>query len=69
MRNPFRNPDESRLYPPSPTDNQHLVDNNSLDESISFGPNTPCALFRRHKHCSVVLLERILKNFIKAENF
>ena len=52
MRNPFRNPDESAFYPKPPSDTQQLVASNSLDEAISFGPNTPCAIMKRHKHCT-----------------
>lgn len=55
MRNPFRNPDESANYPKPPSDTQQLVDNNSLNEAISFGPNTPCAIMRRHKLCSSIM--------------
>lgn len=51
MRNPFRNPDDSMNYPRPPSDRQHLVDNSSED-AISFGPNSPCSIVKRHKNCA-----------------
>jgi hypothetical protein len=55
MRNPFRENDDAINYPKSPSDRQHLVDNTSED-AISFGKNSPCSFIKRNKNCSVAIL-------------
>ena len=60
MRNPFRAEDLS--YPKPPSDRQHLVDNTSED-AISFGKNSPCSVIKRNKNCSAALFAILVVSF------